>query len=524
MAEVSFRSLSRNSFYAALAELWRIGTRFILTPIIIAKLGLTGYGTWTLLFSICGYADVLNTSFGLAYNKFTAEYDRKGDYKLLSQIISSGIVLIGGLGLLGLTIIFWARVPILRGLAVPAHLLHDASIALPLVGAAMVLRISFGCFFQVLAGLQRLDLQHKLNVLASAVEFGIAIALLAMGYGLLALVIGHVFGQVLAMGLARVFCRRLCPAIRFSLAHVSKAGLRHLISLGGRFQLLALMAMVLSDGLKMVISALCGVVVLANFELAEKLLTLAKSFSSALIAPLLPAFAHLHAGQDSVKKDRLYLSSSKLVAMLAAAALGATVVFAEPLLMAWTGRPCPEAAWTIRVMAFGYFLWIMTGVGTASLRGKGTVRLEMTNAVIRTILAAAAIVPFYLWWGFSGIVGGVLLSRVVASLWFLAAFSRREGAGFLLYVRDILSQTLLIGGLGAAVGMLLEPSIAAWLPSWSARWRAAFEVFLWGSAFGGVLLLALWYGVLSRPERGYLISKFLSIRQRWAKPSSVASM
>ncbi|MEK6676438.1 MAG: hypothetical protein AABZ47_12390, partial [Planctomycetota bacterium] len=167
--------------FAALAEVWRVGSRFLLTPLIIAKVGFDGYGTWALIFSVCGYADVLNTSFGFAYSKFTAEYDRKKDYDHLSQIISSGIVLIGGLGLVGWGIVFALRMSILRGLAVPDNLLNEAGIALPLVATTMVLRISYGCFFQVLAGLQRLDLQYKLNVFASIVEFVISIGLLIRG-------------------------------------------------------------------------------------------------------------------------------------------------------------------------------------------------------------------------------------------------------------------------------------------------------------------------------------------------------
>jgi O-antigen/teichoic acid export membrane protein len=523
LAEVSFHSLSRNSFFAAVGEIWRIGSRFILTPIIIAKLGLAGYGTWTLLFSVCGYADVLNTSFGLAYNKFTAELDRKKNYDRLSQIISSGIVLIGGLGLIGFALVLLFREPILRGLSVPDDLLKDSTLALPLVALALMLRVSFGCFFQVLAGLQRLDLQSKLNVLASVVDFLVTITLLFLGYGLLALALGHLIGQSLALGLGRWMCRRLCPAIRFSFSHVRFSELGSLLSLGGRFQLLALMAMALSDGLKVILSALCGVVVLAEFELAEKLLSLAKSISSALIAPLLPAFANLHAGNDAAKKASLYEGGNKLVAILAAAALTATVVFADPLLVAWTGRPCPQAAWTIRVLALGYFLWVMTGVGTASLRGKGTVRLEMTNAVMRTVLAAGSIVPLYWAWDYVGIVVGVLISRVVSSFWFLSAFARYEGIGFGHFIRDVLLRTTVIGASGMGLGILILPLTAAWLPALSDRWRAAVQVLLWGSLFGASLLIALWYGVLSREERGYLAGKILSFRQRWGKPASVSS-
>lgn len=510
MAEVSFRTLSRNSIYAAVVEFWRVGSRFILTPIVIGKLGLTGYGTWTLIFSICGYADVLNTSFANAYSKYTAEFDRKRDYESLSQIISSGVAMMGALGLLGWTLVFWIREPILAFVRVPESLFADAVTALPMIAGMMAVRLSFGCFFQVLAGLQRLDLQHKLNILASVVEFVVTIVLLMLGYGLTALVIGHISGQLLAIVLAVVICRIQCPSLRCSPTRISRFGLKKMVSLGGRFQLLAVLGWAITDGLKLLIGRLCSVPVVAQYDLAEKLLSLAKSLSSSIIAPLMPAFANLHAGQDHEKRFSLYMSGSKIVALTAMASLTALVVFAEPVLIMWTGRECPEAAWTIRLMALGQFLWLMTGVGTASLRGSGTVRLEITNAILRTIIAVAAMFPLYDFLGYPGIVLSVLLSRSLSALWFLNAFARFERLDFRSYSKGILLTSLLVGGAGVVLGLVMLPVAEAWSPDMAPRWRALFQVLVWGTSFGGFLSAVLWCTLFSRTERGYLLAKIQS--------------
>jgi len=130
VTEVNIKSLSRNSICAGVLQLWQIGSRLFLTPLIIAKIGLAGYGTWTLLFGICAYVSMFDTSFGFAYTKFTAEYDRKGDYATLSEIIGSGIALITGFGFIVLCIIWFLRVPILQVLNVPGNLINDAKIAL----------------------------------------------------------------------------------------------------------------------------------------------------------------------------------------------------------------------------------------------------------------------------------------------------------------------------------------------------------------------------------------------------------
>ncbi len=518
MGEVNFRTLSRNSLFAAIVEFWRVGSRFILTPLIIGKLGMQGYGTWTLIFSVCGYADILNTSFANAYAKYTAEYDRKKDYHGLSQVISSGVMLMGLLGAIGWCAVYLLRKNILLGVNIPESLMDEAVLALPVIAAMMAIRLSLGCFYQVLAGLQRLDLQHKLNILASIIEFVVTMVLLLLGKGLMSLVIGHVSGQLIGLLLAVLMCRLKCPGIRLSIGCVSRYGFSKILSLGSKFQLLAIMGWAITDGLKILLGVLCSVPLVAQYDLAEKLLSLAKSLSSSLIAPLMPAFANLHAGDEHEKRTQLFRNSSKLVALTAMATLTVLVVFADAVLMMWTGKECPEAAWTIRVLAFGQFLWLMTGVGTASLRGRGLAGLEISNALIRTLIAGVTIYPLYKWIGFNGIVLSVFASRAFSSLWFLKSFARQEMLDFSSYVKRELLCPMAIGGFGIVVGYALLPRISGLAPAWPPRWQALFLVSVWGTCLGILTSVALWYGLFSQVERSYLSSKLHSLLHRYQKP------
>jgi len=196
MSQVTVGALGRNSLYGVVAQVWRIGSRFVLTPLIIAQMGLEGYGVWTLLFTIFAYVTIIDTSFGVAYSKFTAEYDAKRDYRGLAQIIGSGMTLVGLAAVGGLSVLWLGHVPILRTLGVPQAMLSQASQALLLLSACVLMQMSIGCVFQVLPGLQRMDLQHKLGIVGSVVEFAVSIFLLYRGWELLGLAVGYVCGQV----------------------------------------------------------------------------------------------------------------------------------------------------------------------------------------------------------------------------------------------------------------------------------------------------------------------------------------
>ncbi len=91
--------------------------------------------------------------------------------------------------------LLWAfHAPILHAVDVPEALLSDAGPALLIVCVAVSLKTSAGCVLQVLAGMQRLDLQHKMLIVASALEFAVAITRLLFGWGLVGLALGHLVG------------------------------------------------------------------------------------------------------------------------------------------------------------------------------------------------------------------------------------------------------------------------------------------------------------------------------------------
>src|SRR5262245_27203048 len=127
MTAIDIKTLGRSSITTALVQLWRIASRLVLTPIIIAKLGWAGYGAWTLVFSLSAYVQMTNASFGLAYTKFTAEHVRHRKWDELTHIIGSGMTAVGTIAMLGLGAAWIVGEPILRWLEVPDALVGDTA-------------------------------------------------------------------------------------------------------------------------------------------------------------------------------------------------------------------------------------------------------------------------------------------------------------------------------------------------------------------------------------------------------------
>jgi O-antigen/teichoic acid export membrane protein len=501
LAEVTAKGLARNSVFALAAQLWRIGSRFILTPIILAVIGLEGYGAWTLIFTICAYVNVVDANFGVAYTKFTAEYDAKGDYDQLARIIGSGMVLIGSIGAVGLFVVWLFRNPILAALGVPANMVVDAGHALLIVMVCVLMRMSVGCVFQVLTGLQRLDLRHKLGILASAVEFVVSLVLLYRHWGLLGLAMGHFCGQLISTVAAWWACHRLCPQLRISPFNCDRMGFRAMFSLGGRFQFLAVMQLLINQGTKLVMSGLLGVSMLAIAEIASKLLSLGVAIGGTVIAPVMPAFSNLRALGSKVREQALYERGSLIAAMVCIPTFAFLAIFADRLVPLWTGKDFPLSIWTVRVMFPVACLSMLTGMGTAALRGRGSIRLEFLYALIGVLLLVVLYPLGYWFWGYQGMIIAEVISGLVSTCWFLIAFARTEGLDLWHYARVTLLTPLLVLAPGIALITVLGLEIGV-LPGLDGRRLLRLvDMAIWGAAYAVVVGLSAWFGLLSETDR-----------------------
>jgi O-antigen/teichoic acid export membrane protein len=515
MGKVNLATLGRNSLFAGLAEVWRIASRFILTPVIIGALGMEGYGVWTLVFSVAAYVSMVNASFGAAYVKFTAECVRTEEYDRLSRILASGMTGIGAVAMIGVVGAYFLGEPILRGLNTPAELMDDARWALVIVMVCLVLRMTVGCTLEMLAGLQRIDLTYRLYIIASVIEFCITLPLLLTGHGLVGLAIGHAVGQITIDIAAYWLVRKHAPRVRISPLLVSREGLRTVFSIGGKFQLLSFVNTVVMQGVKFLLAALIGPRWVGIYELADKLINLGKSLSASVVAPLMPAFADLQAGLEAARERQLFLQGSKALAVIGGAAFAFLAVFAGPALLAWTGELVPEAAWALRVLAPGEVAILLTGVVSANLRARGRIGLELKCALVATCTLLVVVFPLASMLGFQGVIYARLASQIIGAAWYLRAYTRFAQLAPMDYVRGtaLVRIVLVVGSVGAAM-LVGSHFVSVPFGELSDRWQSAISVVAWSLPYAALILTGVWHFVFNVEERQKIAGLFARSRKR----------
>jgi O-antigen/teichoic acid export membrane protein len=501
VAEVTAGRLARGALLWNGAQLWAIASRLILTPLVLDRIGLEGFGAWSLLFGLTSYVTMIDASFATAYGKLTAELDRRQDHALLAEAIGAGIASLGAIALVGVTLLWLLAPLVLAPLGVPEALRADARVALLLVSLAAALQVTFGGVQRVLEGFQRLDLRVAWDVAGSVVDFAVCLPLLFADFGLVALGTAYLTGRVFAMAGTWWSVRRVAPELRLSPRRMSRRGLHAVFSLGARFQGLALLNTVAGEGIRMLMSALCGISFLGALELARRVLSLATTPATSIIAPLLAAFANLDAGGDRARWERLLERSSKLLGCAALAALAFAALFAEPLLYGWTGRSVPEAAFAVRVLAVSSFFRLLTGVGTASLRAAGTVRLEFQYGTLGATGSLLGTGLGYALAGYEGVIVALAAAQVLGASYFLVCFTQLRA----LSLRRYLSRSILRPAGGVLPALLLVALASLWLPGLRDFEQSRVVVLANLAVVAALALLAgaplLWWGVLSDEER-----------------------
>src|SRR5262245_17919924 len=205
--------VTRNVSGRCLAIVTEMVIGALVLPFNVAHLGKASYGLWMLTASITAYFSILDLGYGGALVKFVAQYRARSDARALNEILSTCFYLFSALG----AVVALAAV----GASIVLHRLFHLTPADAHVGRIVLLIISlqvagaFACsvFGGVINGFQRYDLNSRTAIVTSIVAAAVNVAVLAAGYGLLALVAATTAVRLAAYWVYRANAYRVFPAL-----------------------------------------------------------------------------------------------------------------------------------------------------------------------------------------------------------------------------------------------------------------------------------------------------------------------
>lgn len=436
------QTIARNTMYNALGRGLEALVSIVLVPYIVWRIGITAWGLWALVSVFTGYVALLDTGIGSGFSKFIAEHHARGDSRRLSQVVTTGLsfyMLLGAAVLgAGWFLVPWCIEGALRLVTAlspqnaeavgNSAMLADAEF---LFRGALVLFVAGNCiapFTAIQTGLQRMGVTNVLSAASAVIKLVATIALLEKGFGVRGLLYANaaVLAFFGAASIAAAF--RLEPSLRIRPGAIDRGAFRSLFSFGWRAQVARLSNLVMFQTDVVIVGLLFAQLHLVGlYRVGEELAMKMRQVPALLVTALLPAASAMDAHDRRDQLQRLYIVSTKYMAVATLPLVAVTASSADMIMTAWMGPEYDTAAAVLRLLAVGYIANILPGAGVTVALGMGRADIQMYAGLIATIANIALTIAFVFTLGFMGIALATACSTFLSWAWFLGAMRRCVG-------------------------------------------------------------------------------------------------
>ncbi len=170
-----------------------IAISFFLAPFVVEKLGNTYYGIWVIMMQFTGYLYLLDFGVRESIIRYVSKGKADGKTEDLNEIISSGIILYGGIGFICLLASAGLALAFPYVFNIDTQEVWAARIVVIISGVTVAQLLVFNVFSGILMGLQRYDIFNKIGIIFAFIRLGLILYFLGNGYSLIALALIQLF-------------------------------------------------------------------------------------------------------------------------------------------------------------------------------------------------------------------------------------------------------------------------------------------------------------------------------------------
>lgn len=508
-------SIGKNTLFGVGGNIVHVVARIIVVPVMIRHLGLDGYGIWAVLMSIAAYITLGGSGVKSAFQKYVAEATGTGDFDRASRLLSTGTAAVLLLSLVVLVPLAVFAHSLAIAVGVPKAFLDAASSAIRYLAVTAILANVSQTYQSVLAGAHRIDLREKLNVVLDLLNATATVALLSLGFGLLAMCVVFCAYQIAGGVLWYFYSRRILPDVHITLRLISRSVVKELVRFGASYQIVAMLELLYAAVLPVAVLKFFGANTAGVFAVATRVVGFATLIQGSYLQAILSGGSLLYATGSVEQTNAFIIKSFKAMAVLTLLPLAFIAVYGAKIAFVWTGKTDPLLEGAICLLSAANACRCSSSLFRVLYRVSGGA--VMDNAQLLLGLGVAFLLwPFGPKIGFFGLVGGVQLLGQFLGLILISISVTFRFKGFNLRT---LAPTLL--RFCAAAAVIVGASIVASYIglSWEANPRVLDTIRLMTAAVVSLLVAVpalLFTGSVSRSEAWTMLN---TVSRKFASPA-----
>lgn len=318
MGEVSTskpKSLRGNAFWSSAKTIWTTIVTFFVTPFLISHIGTADYGLYVLLLSVTAFLGVFTFNLGEATLRYVAYYYGRNDMEGINRVFGSTLLIYSVSGGIVCFAFFTASPWLVTFIAMPPEDYGPAATLLRVAALAFGVRIIMSTYGSVTMALQRYDINTKVMILQSVLQFSGTIVIILAGHGLYGLFLWILATYIVTTAIHIAVARRLIPKLRL-LPSLDLRGLKEVFGYGIYSWLSMILNLIWEHTDRLLLGSLVGTASVAYLSVPKSIafrITLAVQNAGAVLFPKFSAM------EDRAKMEKLFLDSTWLL-------LGCTLV------------------------------------------------------------------------------------------------------------------------------------------------------------------------------------------------------
>lgn len=431
------------------SQFWFALLGIVTTPYIVRTLGVDIYGIYVIVSVVLGYFSFLDFGLGPAITKYVAEFHGAGNERGVTRILQTAFAAYVVLGTAGAIVIAGVTTLLVDHVLTlsPADV-DVAHVAFYIAALGFLVNLPGNTFSIVPVALQRFDVVVLRTVIFGTASTAGTIAVLALGYGLPAVLIVNLVASVLTTVSFFLKARDLLPRTSFW-PHLHRKELRLLMGFGllKASQKITTQAVFQLD--RLIVGAFAPIAAVAYYavplSLSQRIVKLVGNVGIAVY----PAASALSGQRDDRRIEELYMRAMKLTVLIALPTSSIMFIYAHEIMRYWLSAEFERnSSVVLMVLAVANLFYAFTSVPAVTLDATGRVRA----GTLFSLFAAATNVAFLLALvpriGFQGAAWAVLAnSAIQVPLLLYYTHARVVSFSFARLVRFSLGKPLLAAAL-----------------------------------------------------------------------------
>ncbi|MCP9489427.1 MAG: oligosaccharide flippase family protein [Solirubrobacteraceae bacterium MAG38_C4-C5] len=434
-----------------------LGSTLLLTPFLLGGLGVAGFGTWSVMFTVTTIFTMLEVGFSAGITRFVAAALGREAPADAERVARAGVLLMALLGIVALAVsvaIAFAA----DGLAADGD--REAFRAgMIVLGAAMFIRLPCVAYGAALLGHQRYDLYSAAQAVVTVGFVVGAVIAIETGGGLRWVASAQAIALVAGGVLFAVLLRWVAPAARLRPVRLRPG--ERLLSFSS-YALLADSAVFVGQRMDtVVVAAFRGAAAAAPIAVAAKLQSGLQAMTLPILNMLLPMAAAMESRGHGEHLAHRHILATRVTLQLTLPIAGALALFAGDVTDLWLGADAPAKTATILAVLSLQTIFLSAVPAEKILIGIGRVRLIGTLNVAEGLANVGLSIALVAAYGAVGAAAATLITSALLGPLKWPAACRALGRPTVEFLRGSVGAAVLASfpalAAMALIRMLLEP-------------------------------------------------------------------